>query len=238
MEDRFETYGASHLTVIGILAAGAVLLVWFGRRHRGDPVAARRVRRVLAVVLLVVVVVLQVLSIVENDDPWTRAMPIQLCDVASAAAIVALWTGGPLSTAVIYVWGLTLTTQAVVTPDISREFPHPIFLTFWGAHIIVVWAAIVLVWGLGIRPTWRGYRVALALTAVWAVGVIAFNQIHDTNYGYLSRKPRSASILDLFGPWPWYIAVQAVLIAGVWALMTWPWERASGRRSVPSMEAQ
>jgi uncharacterized membrane protein YwaF len=43
--------------------------------------------------------------------------------------------------------GLTLTSQAIVTPDLASDFPDPIFLLFWAMHLLVVWAAVYLVWG-------------------------------------------------------------------------------------------
>ncbi|MBV9830122.1 MAG: hypothetical protein JOZ82_00885, partial [Marmoricola sp.] len=52
-------------------------------------------------------------------------------------------------------------------------------------------------------------------------------------YGYLVRKPGSASLLDLLGPWPWYVVSAAALVVGGWALvLTLPWyllRRGSGR---------
>jgi hypothetical integral membrane protein (TIGR02206 family) len=84
--------------------------------------------------------------------------------------------------------------------------------------------------GLGVRVDWRSYRFAVAATVVWAASVMTFNAVTGTNYGYLNRKPTSGSLLDLFGPWPGYVLVEVVVVASVWALMTWPWVRA-GRRS-------
>jgi uncharacterized membrane protein YwaF len=49
-----------------------------------------------------------------------------------------------------------------------------------------------------------------------------------TNYGYLNRKPAVGTVLDLVGPWPGYVVVEVVVVAGVWALMTWPWARVRG----------
>ena len=54
---------------------------------------------------------------------------------------------------------------------------------------------------------------------------MGFNAVADTNYGYLNSKPSGGSLLDLFGPWPGYVVVEIVVVAAVWALMTWPWTR-------------
>ena len=94
---------------------------------------------------------------------------------------------------------------------------------FWGMHFFTVWAAVYLTFGLGVRPTWRSYRFTVAVTAVWAVTVMIFNALAGTNYGYLNRKPAVGTLLDLFGPWPGYVVVEVAVVAGVWALMTWPW---------------
>ena len=126
--------------------------------------------------------------------------------------------------ALVYYWGLLLTPQALLTPTLSADFPDPRFLAFWGTHLMIVWAAVYLTWGLGLRPTWRGYASTLAITLVWLVSVFAFNELAGTNYGYVNDKPATASILDYLGPWPWYVAVEIVLVAIVWALMTLPWQ--------------
>ena len=97
------------------------------------------------------------------------------------------------------------------------------FLLYWGMHLIIVWAAVYLVWGRGVTPIWHTYRVAVAATATWAVTIYAFNVVVGTNYGYLSAKPNAASILDVLGPWPGYVLAEIAIIIAVWALATWPW---------------
>ena len=86
-------------------------------------------------------------------------------------------------------------------------------------------SAPAFTFGLGVRPSWRNYRLAVAVTALWAVTVMVFNSLVGTNYGYLNRKPADGTLLDLFGPWPGYVVVEIALVAGVWALTTWPWTR-------------
>lgn len=220
--DRFSAYGTSHQAVMVLLVVVAAGLVWLGRSHRTTD-AAHRFSRLFAVAILAVTVPLQVRYNTPQLFDLGRTVPIQLCDLASIVAVYALWTRRHWAVALTYFWGLTLTPQAVITPDLSPDFPDPGFILYWGMHLMAVWAAIYLVWGLGLRPDWRSYRTAIGTTAVWAVSVFVFNLVADTNYGYLNAKPGSASILDLLGPWPWYVLAEIVLIATVWALMTWPW---------------
>ena len=68
--------------------------------------------------------------------------------------------------------------------------------------------------------------------AVRAAVVMAFNALTGTKYGYLNRKPSVGSLLDLFGPWPGYVVVEILVVAGVRALMAWPWVRTARREEV------
>ncbi len=220
--DRFTAYGTSHQVVIGLLALGVVVLIFVGRSQRSAETGVL-VGRLLAVALLAITLPLQVLYFTPAYWSLQRTLPLQLCDLAWMAAAYALWTRRPWAVALTYYWGLTLTTQAILTPDLAAEFPDPVFLLFWAMHLMVVWAAVYLTWGLGLTPDWRSYRTALFATAVWAVTMLGLNAIAGTNYGYLNAKPRSGSILDLLGPWPWYVLAESLVIIVVWALVTWPW---------------
>ena len=220
----FTPYGASHLAAIAVMVVGAVVLVVAGRRRRRrDP--GDRLGRGLGVAILVTTVPLQVLYF--TPDYWSLqvTLPIQLCDLAALTAAYALLTHRWWAAALTYFWGLTLTTQAIATPNLETPFPDPVFWLYWAMHIGTVWAAAHLTWGRGVTPDWRGYRFALAATAAWAAAVYGFNLLAGTNYGFLNRKPDATSILDLLGPWPWYVAAEVVIIATVWALATWPWVR-------------
>ena len=231
--DEFEAYGTSHQLVVALLLAGAVALVPLGRAVRGSDAEAGW-GKALAVAVLLLTVPLHVLAIVRVDGDPVQALPLQLCDLASLAAPYALWTHRRWAIGLTYYWGLTLTTQAVVTPDLSRDFPDPVFIAFWGMHLLVVWAACYLTWGLGLAPGWRDYATTVLVTGVWAACVYAFNESAGTNYGYLNAKPQAASILDLLGSWPWYVLAEVVIVLVVWALLTWPWVVAARGRLSPS----
>jgi hypothetical integral membrane protein (TIGR02206 family) len=231
---RFDTYSGEHFALIAGFLLICVALAVLGRAHRVTR-AEVRFRRCFAVLIPCFTVPMQVLQLLPGDYDVATSLPLQLCDLAWVAAVVALWTRHWAATALVYFWGLTLTIQGILTPALSQPFPDPRYLMFWGMHFLVVWAAVYLTFGLRVPVTWRSYRFAVACTLTWAVTVLTFNAVAGTNYGYLNRKPSAGTLLDLFGPWPGYVAVEVVVVCTVWALMTWPWVSAS--RSAPGRRA-
>jgi hypothetical integral membrane protein (TIGR02206 family) len=222
--DGFEAFTLEHAGLLGLLVLGAVLLGVVGRRQ-GSGVDPVRFRRTFALVIPLFTVPFQVLQLLPGDFTLGTSLPLQVCDLSWMVAVYALWTLDGRAISLLYFWGLTLTAQAAITPSLGQTFPDPRYFMFWGMHFLTIWASVYLVFLAG-GPGWRGYRFALVSTGVWAVVVLAFNAVTGTNYGYLSRKPETSSLLDLFGPWPAYVAVESVVLAAGWALMTWPWVHA------------
>lgn len=226
-------YGLTHLVPLSLLTAGIVAVVWLGRRQRDAPKPSR-FSRGFALAIPLTTIPLQAHEWVTDFDLFID-LPIHLCDLAWMAAAVALWTHHRYPTALTCFWGLTLTTQGVFTPDVA-DFPDVSYVTFWGLHLMVVLAAVYLVFGLELLPTWRDYGWTVATTAAWAAAAYVLNLVLDANYGYLRYKPASGSLLDLLGPWPLYVLNEILLVAGVWALIALglrAWARQDGSTRTP-----
>ncbi len=220
----FTTFSPVHLAMLVVFVVGCVVVALVGRRQRGTE-RARPFARGFAVAIVLFTVPMQVLQFLPREWNLHTSLPLQICDFAWVLAVYALWTRRRWAAAVNWFWGLTLTLQGMLTPDLGSGWAEPRFWMFWGMHWLIVWSAVYLVWSLRLVPTWRDYRLAVLLTAVWAASVMVFNAVVGTNYGYLNRKPANASALDLLGPWPGYVVVEVLVVAGVWALMTWLWSR-------------
>ena len=222
---EFAAYGPSHWAVLAVFAIGSVALVWAGRRQTRSQ--ARFLCRALAVVTALIYAAVLVYLFTMTTGV---AVPLDLTDLATVVAAYALWSQRHWAYALTYYWGLVLSSQALISPALNGpDFPHYQFLAFFAIHLLVVWAAIYLTWGLGMRPRWRSYRFAMVVTLAWAAITFTVNTITGTNYGFLNRKPATASLLDVMGPWPVYLLVATAAVFTVWALMTWPWERQSRR---------
>jgi len=226
-EQEFSAYGPSHLVVLAIFVVGAALLVWAGRRQTEQQ--AKLLSRVLAVLLIATFAVALAYKLARPH--LDTSVPLQLCDVAELVAAYALWSQRHWAFVLTYYWGLVLSSQALLTPDVGTaeegapDFPHHLFITFFVLHVLVVWSAIYLTWGRRASLRWRDWRFAVIVTLAWFAVTFTFNTIAGTNYGYLNGKPPTASILDALGPWPFYLLVEVTIVVAVWALMTWPWVR-------------
>ena len=151
---EFSAYGPSHWAVLGVFVIGAALLVWIGRRQTESQ--ARLLGRVLGALIVAVFIVAMVYKLIRPT--MDTSVPLQLCDVAELTAAYALWSQRHWAFALTYYWGLVLSSQALITPDVGTpeegapDFPHHLFVTFFALHLLVVWAAIYLTWGRGMRP--------------------------------------------------------------------------------------
>lgn len=228
---QFVAFGWSHGGVIVVLVVVAAALVVLGARYRGTPIG-RRVSQAFALVFAGFLVPVELYWLLSGQSEIKYSLPLQLCDLAAMAAVWALWSYSSTAFALTYFWGLTLTSQAFVSPELTGpDFPSLQFLSFFGMHSLVLWAAIYLTWGVGLRPDWRSYRIAVLVTIGWAVVMFAFNRAAGTNYGFLTTKPVARSLLDVLGPWPWYLLSELVIGAAAWALITWPWVRQQAPQS-------
>jgi hypothetical integral membrane protein (TIGR02206 family) len=224
---QFSAFSPSHWTVLVVFAIGSAALVWIGRQQTESQ--ARLFGRVLAAMTMAIFSVALVYKLVQ--PAIGHSVPLQLCDLAELTAAYALWSRRKWAFALTYYWGLPLSSQALITPDLNApDFPSHSFLTFFGLHLLVVWAAIYLTWGCGMQPGWRSYRFAVITTLAWGAFTFSFNTFAGSDYGFLNRKPVNASMLDVLGPWPFYVLAEVVIVGAVWALMTWPWELKRRRR--------
>ena len=225
---QFSAYGPSHWIVLVVFAFGSAALVWIGRRQTESQ--ARPLGRVLGALTMAIFGVALLYKLVQPTID--HSVPLQLCDLAELTAAYALWSRRNWAFALTYYWGLPLSSQALITPDLNGpDFPSHSFLTFFALHLLIVWAAIYLTWGNGMRPGWRSYRFAVITTLAWGAFTFIFNTIAGTDYGFLNRKPVNPSMLDFLGPWPFYVLAEIVIVGAVWALMTWPWELKRRRQS-------
>ncbi|MDR8019431.1 YwaF family protein [Nesterenkonia aerolata] len=223
--DRMANYGLAHGAMLVVTVLSCVVSLWWLRRlrARGGPAAVHRVMRTAGWVFLIMTLLWAGWRLLPENFSVSSSLPLQFSDALRFIVAIALIWRVRWAVAVSFYWGLTLNLQSLITPDLTYgPFPWLSFSAFWVLHIVVFAVPVLFLFVDGYRPTWPDFSVTYLITLGWAAVAMTVNALTDTNYGYLNGAPESASILDVLGPWPLYIVSVAVLVAAVWALMTWP----------------
>jgi hypothetical integral membrane protein (TIGR02206 family) len=126
---------------------------------------------------------------------------------------------------ILYFWALAGSGLAMLTPDLPWGFPRWEFVVFFGLHGMVLVAAVVLVFGLGLRPQRGAPGRAFLATLVLAAMAGVTNVLLGTNFMFLRQKPPTPTLLDHMGPWPVYIAVGALVALVLFHLLALPFRR-------------
>jgi hypothetical integral membrane protein (TIGR02206 family) len=204
-------FSPPHLAALAVLAAASVVSVWAARRNRITPAHCR----LLALLILAAWVGEYVADAINGTYTARYTLPLQLTDAISATAVIALWTRKRLAVELLYFWSLGASLQALVTPDLGQSFPSIYYFTYFVYHIGAVVAALMLVFGCRIYPRRRAALKAFAATLAWAAVAGIGDVLTDGNYMYLRAKPIHNSLLNVMGPWPWYIATTAALALAI-----------------------
>ncbi len=225
MTGKIHLFGPAHLAILASIAAVSAALAW---RSRKSALAARRIRLALGTFLAVNEIVWWTDRIHHEGFRFPETLPLQLSDFTLWLTIVALFTLAPWAYEVSYYGGLAGAVMAVLTPDLWAPLPSYPSISFFLKHGGVIVSILTLTWGGLARPRPSSlWRVLLILNA-YAVAVGAFNAVFGTNYMYLCRKPANPSLLDYFGPWPFYVLPAEALALLLFFLLWIPYRRPRG----------
>jgi len=155
-----------------------------------------------------------------------RHLPLHLTDVVTIVSVLALWTKHVRLVELTYFWALTASLQALLTPNLTADTATIFVWTFFITHGGAIVAAILLVAGRRIVPPAGAVGRVFGATLLVAAAAAAGDLITGGNYMFLRKKPGTASLLDVMGPWPVYIAVAGAFGLALFALLDLPLRRA------------
>ena len=218
-ERNFRLFGPIHLLIIGsIIALAATLAAISRRRVVGRP----GIRIALAIALLLNSAVWYAYLAARGWLTFPDSLPLELCDATLAITVISAFTLNALAFDLAYYGALAGTSMAVVTPDLWERFPSFSTVQFFIAHGLVLVTVLYLVWSGEARPRPGSIWRAMLGVNVFAAIAGTFDFAFHTNYMYLRTKPQNPSLLDYFGPWPWYLAVCEMFALVVFTLLYAP----------------
>ena len=221
--ESFEPFSAQHiLTVVGfaVVVTAAIL----ASRRIADPYRRRALELAVAALSAGLWLGIVIWGFLPGryDPSWSY--PINICDLVALVVPVALVRPHRNWHALLYFWGLSLSTQAVLTPDLVSGPLTLAFWIFWAMHVVIVGGAIYILVIRKYRPTWRDCAFAIGCAILWVAIVFVINLATGYNYGYIGNaKPSQPTLIDYLGPWPQRVLVMTLLGAAAMVLLQVPW---------------
>jgi hypothetical integral membrane protein (TIGR02206 family) len=154
---------------------------------------------------------------------WTvqTMLPLHLCSVLVWVSAYMLLKRSYSVYEYAYFLGIAGATQALLTPDAGiYGFPHFRFFQCMISHGSIVTAGIYMTLVEGYRPYQRSLVRVLVGGNLYMALVGVVNWLLGSNYLFIAHKPDTPSLIDVLGPWPWYIlsleALALVLCLGLY----------------------
>jgi hypothetical integral membrane protein (TIGR02206 family) len=200
----FILFGATHWIALGLVLAlclGTPLL-----RGKLSPNGQRAVRWTLLAIIYLSEGSWHAWKLYIADWSIRDMLPLWLCSLTSWTMPLLLVARSRRYYEWVYFMGLIGASQALLTPDLMNYgFPHFRFIEFFTVHGAIIVAVVYMAVVEGFRPSWRALPWVIGVTDLYWLFCGLVNTRLGTNYLYTQGKLPTPSLLDVLGPWPWYL---------------------------------
>ena len=220
--EPFQLFGTGHLIALAVILLINLSFIWL--RKSQSQKLKDRVRYALVAILIISEGSWHVWNIAIGEWTIQTHLPFHLCAVLVWTSVIMLLTKNYAIYEFAYFLGIAGASQALLTPEAGiYGFPHfRVFQTLF-AHGAIVTSAIFMTVVEGYRPHWSSFKRVFLWTNIYMLVVTGINVLIGSNYLYTLHKPETASLMDVLGPWPWYLLSLEVVALILCLLLYLPW---------------
>ncbi len=148
---------------------------------------------------------------------WGEDLPLNPCNWLAFLALYYSITPQKWLWNILYFFVWVFTFNAIITPALTENFPHYNFCKFWISHTGLVMFVIHLLLLGAPRISIKNLFQTYGILQIFVLLCITINSVIGVqgNYFFLRTKPLTESILDILGPWPWYIIQGDIIVLGL-----------------------
>lgn len=200
----FILFGSWHLGFILFFVLFNLSFIWL--RRINSETFRKKFRYGLAITSIVVELAWHIWSALVGKWNIVEYLPLHLCSAFVILNSIMLFTRSYKIYEYSYFLGIGGALQAFLTPDAGiYGLPHFRAVQTLVAHGLIITEAIYMTVVEGFRPTWPSIGRIFIGANIYMVFVGLVNWLLGSNYMFIAHKPETASLLDVLGPWPWYI---------------------------------
>lgn len=205
----FVLFSKSHNAAMLVILA-LIVLMYLNRKKMAEH--ERRWRIFLGSALIVQEIVLHINRLVLGTWSLDESLPLHMCSLSVILIAVLFATESRYLFEVLYFWGIAGAVQAILTPNLDQYvFPHFRYYQFFLSHGLIMFSTLFMVFVKGWLPEAKSILRSLLFTNLILPFIGIVNWLTGGNYFFIARTPDTASIIDMMGPWPWYILVLEVV---------------------------
>lgn len=210
-----------HIFPIVIATVFGVFIINYAKRKL-NPIQQHKTLHVLACFISLIVIIFHANKISLGYYNISTDLPLYLCSLLGLLIPIFTYYQKFWMYEVLVFWIIGGTLQAVITPDIALGFPSFDYFRYWIVHLGLLIIIFYTTFVFGLQPKLKSVFKSFLALQVYVILMVVINKLLDANYFYLNKKPQSASVLDYFGEWPWYIVVVQIIIIPLFLLIYLP----------------
>lgn len=149
-------------------------------------------------------------------------LPLYLCSLMALLIPIFTFYRRYWMFEILVFWIIGGTLQGVITPDIKDGFPSFDYFRYWIAHLGLLTIIFYFIFVFKMRPKLKSLFKSFLALQMYVALIMVINYFLDANYFYLNQKPESASLLNYFGEWPYYILVGQLIVIPLFFIIYLP----------------
>ena len=188
--------------------------VWFIKYSNSNfnNIQKQKVIHYLACFVSVTIICFHLYRVFFDNYNFKTDLPLYLCSLMALLIPVFTYYRKYLMFEILVFWIIGGTLQAIITPDISDGFPSFDYFRYWIVHLGLLSIIFYFIFVFKMKPRLKSVFKSFLALQIYLILMIVLNYFLEANYFYLNEKPKSASLLDYFGEWPYYILVGQLII--------------------------
>lgn len=197
--DTFILFGTQHFITLALGTLSCILFILLSFFLRKENIAK-------ALALITLVIKVAELSYRYNyfGEKISELLPLHLCNIVLILSIIMMFFNSKIIFQPVYFWSLGA-IFAVITPEIPYDLKNFASISFFVTHFFIIFSTFFGLIHFKFRVTKSGAIGSFILLNIIAFILFFVNKKLGTNYLFVNRPPAATSLIDILGPWPYYI---------------------------------
>ena len=227
-DNKFHMWDITHIVTI----VSIVMILIFIYLFRDSLIPYRdHIRISIGILLIVSRLSIDIWYVVTGNWDISHSLPLELCSIASLSAAVMLLTKNHFLFEIVYFIGIGGAIQAIFTPNLLFGFPQFRYIQFFVDHFCLILAPLIMIWLYQFTITKASIIKAFISINLLAFIVFIINTLLGANYMFLKNKPSTPSLLNFFGPYPYYLFTLEFVALFVFFILYLPFKKSDASRS-------